>query len=636
MRRLVLVTFFIFTILAFSPVAQAQNAFSAYTLKPNEVLMNQASYKIDLIDPNAATNRTNSYFPGFRGANQMVVYTKTFGYRTNTNEYGTEAIVRDNIVTEISGADSVIPANGLVISGHGKAKTWMNKNLTVGTKVYINRNTKTLTAYTTTDSYIYSAQSQIKEVKYIVDKYIQSHAGYNSRRTTAYINQAENYIAKAMKSKINVKKYSELAIESANTALAAAIPYKDGELRGVWIRPTFKTQEEICKALDSLSQAGINTIFIETYYHGMTIFPSDTMASRGFFKVNPDYENFDALDFWMHEAHKRNIKVHIWFETFYIGNKNPASNPKNIISINPSWANVTKRDYEQNRPTPSVAEHNGYFLDPANPEVQNFLLELLCEIIQKYKPDGINLDYIRYPQSISSQYAGSDMSSWGYTNFARNDYKSIYGVDPVELTQFEPLWESWNEYRRGKVTEFVRRASRICRSNNVNLTAVIFPNRQAALDMKQQDWKRWSVNNYIDGFTPLFLTCDPATASGLMKEVLNNKMPQTKLYAGLFITFMNGAESDLIKQINVMRDLSLDGFSIFDYAHFGEKYIHPLTISICTIPKSESRTRGSSSTLADNKSASNGNGITSGTKAKKRWFRKSNKETKKYERRKYR
>ena len=197
------------------------------------------------------------------------------------------------------------------------------------------------------------------------------------------------------------------------------------------------------------------------------------------------------------------------------------------------------------------------------------------------------------------------------------------------------MWESWNEYRRDKVTEFVRRASKICRSNNVAITAVIFPNRQAALDMKQQDWKRWSVNNYVDGFTPLFLTCDPATATGLMKEVLNNKDSKTKLYAGLFITFMNGSESDLIKQINAMRDLSLDGFSIFDYAHFGEKYIKPLTISICTEPKSENRLNpfaGQSSAnkriTADNTSYSN--------QTKRSWFKWKNKENHKYERRKYR
>jgi len=546
--------------------------------------MNESTRKADSIDPSAATNK-NNYYPGFRGANQMVVYTPAFGDRTGTNEFGTEAIVIDGIVTSISGADSIIPPNGVVISGHGTAKDWMNRNISIGTKISIDRASRNITADTTSDSYIYSAQCQLKEVRYIVEKYIQTHKGYNSKQTECYIAQAQKYIDKAVNDRANVQKYSELAVEETNNALAAAVPYKDGEVRGVWIRPTFANKEDICQVLDRLSQAGINTIFLETYYHGMTIFPSSVMESRGFMKVNPMYENFDALDFWVKEAHNRNMKVNIWFETFYAGNKNPSGNPKSIISVRPSWGNLTKRDYATNKPSPSQSEHNGYFLDPANPEVQTFLLQLLCEIMQNYKPDGINLDYIRYPQSISPRTTGSDSSSWGYTNYARNEFKSIYGVDPVDICPFEPLWESWNEYRRGKVTDFVRRTSQICRSNNVNLTAVIFPNRQSALEMKQQDWKYWSMNNYVDGFTPLLLTCDPYTASMLMKEVKCNMSQQTKLYAGLFITFMNGSQSDLIKQIDDLRELSLDGFSIFDYAHFTDKYIQPLTVSICNVPK---------------------------------------------------
>ena len=67
----------------------------------------------------------------------MIVYTPTFGFRTGTNEFGTEAIVVDGIVVSLSGADSIIPANGVVISGHGKAKQWMNENIIVGGKIYL-------------------------------------------------------------------------------------------------------------------------------------------------------------------------------------------------------------------------------------------------------------------------------------------------------------------------------------------------------------------------------------------------------------------------------------------------------------------------------------------------------------------
>ena len=143
MKKAILSTI-IFSILLIGASVCAQDAFSQYVVTSHEVLMNQSTHKIDLIDPTAATSKKNSYFPGFRGANQLIIYTSKFGHRTNTNEFGTEAIVVDNIVTEISGADSLIPKNGLVISGHGSAKTWMNQNIIVGTKVYIDKKNKTI------------------------------------------------------------------------------------------------------------------------------------------------------------------------------------------------------------------------------------------------------------------------------------------------------------------------------------------------------------------------------------------------------------------------------------------------------------------------------------------------------------
>jgi hypothetical protein len=66
----------------------------------------------------------------------------------------------------------------------------------------------------------------------------------------------------------------------------------------------------------------------------------------------------------------------------------------------------------------------------------------------------------------------------------------------------------------------------------------------------------------------------------LMEEVLRNKSASTKLYAGLFVTFMNGTNSDLIKQIHAARKYSLNGMIIFDYAHLKKEYIDVLTESV--------------------------------------------------------
>lgn len=578
MKKLIIV-FFLFCFGLIS-AAFAEDIYSEYVPKQDEVIYSKASRSISMIDPNVNNCKKNSAFPGYRGSNQLVIYTESYGKRTGTNEFGAEAIVKDNTVIALSGADSRIPKGGVVISGHGSAKNWINKNIIIGTKVFIDKDNNTINVYTTSESYIYGAKECLKEVQDVMKYYVCHDSDYDSKKIEECIKSSQNCIKKAETRPAQVKEYSQLAIEYANKALSMAVPYKSSELKGVWIRPACKTREDVVYVVSKLSDAGFNNIFLETYYHGMTIFPSKTMEKYGFVTENPQFGNLDVLKVFIEEAHKRNMKVHAWFETFYVGNKRPESNKKSILAVSPSWANLTKKEYDSDKPVPCSTEHNGYFLDPANPEVQTFLLQLACEMIYDYQIDGINMDYIRFPQSSIPRTAGSDSNSWGYTCFARNDFKSIYGVDPVAIDPTDNCWQAWNDYRRGKVTNFVRRLSKICRSNKITLTAVIFPNKYSALENKHQDWEVWTSNDYIDGFTPLFLTCDPATAADMMKEVIRYKNRKTNLYAGLFTAFMNGSESDLVRQIHESRKLHVDGFSIFDYAHLQDKYINTLKESI--------------------------------------------------------
>ena len=577
-----LVVFIIFCSTVF-----AQDAYSPYVPAQNEVIFNQSMFRIDVVDPVASTNWKGLNYPGLRGANQLVIYSPSFGMRTNTNEFGTEAIVVGDTVVSLSGADSLIPANGFVISGHGSAKKWINENIMVGSKISLDLEKNIITSYVTSDTFLYTAKEKIKEVQNMMSYYSQTCTGYSPKRTEQSLSKAKDFVSKAQKNGEDSQKYSSRAIEYANIAMSTVVPYNPDELKGVWVRPTYYNKESIEKALDSIANAGINNVFIETYYHGKTIFPSTTMEKYGFIKQYEDYMGFDPLKIWISEAHKRGIKVHIWFQTFYVGNKPPETNPEYILAKKPEWANYQKKNADSETIVYSVSEHNGYFIDPANPEVQQFLYELLCEIITRYKPDGINLDYIRYPQSLAANYSTYDMSNWGYTKFARAEFQQMYGVDPIELKQTDPLWNYWRFYRCAKVTNFVKRASALCRSNNVQITAVIFPNRTSAIETKMQDWKNWSINNFVDGFTPLFLTCDDKTAMNLMEEVLRNKSASTKLYAGLFVTFMNGSNSDLIKQIHAARRYALNGLIIFDYAHLGESYVNTLTESVFRPVKKE-------------------------------------------------
>ena len=64
-------------------------------------------------------------------------------------------------------------------------------------------------------------------------------------------------IDKAVKNGENSQKYASKAIEYANLAMSTVIPYDSGELKGVWIRPTYFSEDEIIKTIDKIYDAGI-------------------------------------------------------------------------------------------------------------------------------------------------------------------------------------------------------------------------------------------------------------------------------------------------------------------------------------------------------------------------------------------
>lgn len=544
---------------------------------PEQKIHRQSSFKISVINPTVSNPKSAVNYPGMRGANMLVIYTPEYGIKTGTNEFGAEAIVVNDMVSKLSGADSLIPSNGYVISGHGTAKKWIQDNLILGSKIQIDTENMTVTASVTDETYIYEVNAKIKETESIIRYYKSSEKLYDYKKAAFYLSKADEYLLKAKKNPEKFELYLEKAKENADEALKNTIPYKADEFNGIWIRPVEESPAEIQNTVERLSETGIKNVFLETYYHGKTIYPSRVLQKYGVNDQNKAFTGFDPLKTWIEECHKKNIRLHIWFECFYVGNKNPKYDSKHILTIYPEWANTTKALADSDELAYSKAEHNGYFIDPANPDVQKFISEIIDEIICEYNPDGINLDYIRYPQCAYIQNENSTGTEWGYTKFAREEFKNLYGKDPVEIEFNDPLRQKWFEYRQQKITDLVEQTRKKTRKQNMLFTTVIFPDKKRSCETKLQDWKTWSDKNLVDGFTPLILTTDINTATSLLREIQNNTNSNIAIYPGIFVMFMNAAPSELLKQIHGMRLINMDGVIFFDYAHLYQKYTDFLT-----------------------------------------------------------
>lgn len=558
-------------------------------------LLNFETKTISAIYPSNTINRLGMNYPGYRGPGQLVVYYPGFDETTGTNEYGTEAVVENGTVVKLTGADSIIPSDGFVISGHGSSKKWIKDNLHIGTKIKVEGNV--LIAYTTADSYVFMAKERIKEAEEFINNAKKSDVKTpEDKKAAYYLKKAKSEARKAEHSREKMKKEHALSsVELSNLAIKYALPYIEDEFKGVWLRPSERNVYEIRKTLDNIQKTGIKEIFLETYFHGYTIYPSKVMKEYGLTVQNPKFLMYDPLKAYIDEAHKRGMKIHIWFESFYIGNTPPSYDDKSILSKYPSWGNKNLANYDSKTYVRHKTEHNGYFLDPANPEVTTFLTELINEIANKYDIDGINLDYTRYPNSQNKDVPSYKYSNWGYTEFARKEFTDLYEVDPVEIEYDTIMWNKWDEYRREKIHNYVKQIHDALKepeiitdengmiyedkkenTKDILLTAVIFPNYEVCLETKQQNWAKWSRENLIDGVTPLILTSDNELFHKILKDVKNRLSNKTKVYTGLFVGFLEAEPEDLLRQISVSRSLKSEGIILFDWAHLPVKYQNAL------------------------------------------------------------
>lgn len=546
-------------------------------LSENTKILTFETRRISAKYPSDTINQAGINYPGYRGAGQLIIYYPGFNYSTGTNEFGTEAVVEDGVVVKLTGADSIIPNNGFVVSGHGSSKTWIKNNLKIGTQVLIEGNT--IIAYTTPDSIVYTAREKIKEAEEFIENVKKSEikSEESNKKAIFYLKKAKNELKKAEKAREGLKRsYAKSSIEFSNLAIKYSLPYLENEFKGVWIRPTEQSMADVKKTLDTIKGTGIKEVFLETFFHGYTIYPSDVMKQYGLTYQNPKFQGYDPLKAYVDEAHKRGMKVHVWFESFYIGNKHPQSDLTSILSVYPSWGNKNLANYNSETYVSHKVEHNGYFLDPANPAVTDFLIQLLSEISTKYGVDGINLDYTRYPSASSPNIASYRQSNWGYTEIARKNFKELYEVDPVEIQKDdEVLWRKWSEFRQDMLYDYVKRARETV-SDKILLSAVIFPDYNLCLATKQQDWAKWSRDNLIDAMTPLIMTSDNELFEKILKGVKVRASHKTKIITGLFVGFLDAEPEDLLRQISVSRAYRTEGVILFDWAHLPVKYQNAL------------------------------------------------------------
>ncbi|PKL82069.1 MAG: hypothetical protein CVV24_11985, partial [Ignavibacteriae bacterium HGW-Ignavibacteriae-3] len=194
------------------------------------------------------------------------------------------------------------------------------------------------------------------------------------------------------------------------------IPRAEREFRGAWIAsvaninwPSRKDlgseeqKKEVESILDKLKSLHFNAVIFQARPQSDALYNSKlepwSYYLTGKQGKAPD-PYYDPLEFWIEEAHKRGMELHVWLNPYRAHHVSGGEvSDFSIVNKHPDWVLKLKEGY--------------WWLDPGKREVQEHSLNVVLDITRRYDVDGIHFDDYFYPYpSYNKDEDFPDTASW--------------------------------------------------------------------------------------------------------------------------------------------------------------------------------------------------------------------------------
>ncbi len=254
------------------------------------------------------------------------------------------------------------------------------------------------------------------------------------------------------------------------------------ELRGVWLTnidsDVLFSSRNLVVGLRRLSRLHFNTIYPTVWNGGYTLYPSPTAQATFGIALDPDpgLQGRDMLGEVVVEGRRLGMAVIPWFE---FGLMAPAGSE--LAAQHPDW--LTQR--QDGTQVWMQGNEPRVWLNPAHPGVQDLMVNLLSEVVERYRVDGIQLD----------DHFGMPVEM-GYDPYTVALYRAEHnGADPPTNPE-NPAWMRW---RANHVTRLFRRIVAEVKARNPDAIISLSPNpREFAYERYLQDWGTWERRGLID------------------------------------------------------------------------------------------------------------------------------------------
>ena len=190
----------------------------------------------------------------------------------------------------------------------------------------------------------------------------------------------------------------------AQTATPDTVIQPKREFRGVWIatvvnldwptnaRATAESQKkELADELNIHQQNGINAVMFQVRPAADAFYAKSREPwSKYLTGTQGKAPGYDPLEFAVAEAHKRSMELHAWLNPYRATFDGRFSSlaPDHITRTKPEWFFI----------------YDGIKLfNPGLPEVREYIVQVILDVVKNYDVDGIHMDDYFYPYPVRGQ-----------------------------------------------------------------------------------------------------------------------------------------------------------------------------------------------------------------------------------------
>lgn len=346
-------------------------------------------------------------------------------------------------------------------------------------------------------------------------------------------------------------------------ACARTVPPVEGEFHAVWNASgmgLYPGPGGWARTARFLSGQGIHAVFPHVASAGVAHYPSRLLPQSEAGRAVGD-----PLDACCKAAQKEGLAVHAWKICWNLEGTPPA---------------LVEQLRAAGRLQVDSAGKTLNWLCPTRADNVERELAVLEEIVRNYPVDGVQLDYIRYPDKTAC-----------YCKACRLGFEKESGR---KLAQWPgdvlkaPLAERYSRWRAGQITRFVRLAQQRVRETRrgVALSAAVYGWYPGCVSSLGQDWGDWIRKDYVAFVCPMNYSDDTAEFAGWLRNQMNLFSERGRVIPGIGVTSISSRLNGLqtLDQIRAARRAGASGFILYDLNRTLEKDVLPLLSQGATRP----------------------------------------------------